>query len=90
MLLDFASEIYTVFVHTEYVKNITFRADEGLIEQARSIARSQGKTLSEMFREWLRQLTCQSGDETEVMSLMRRMRHVKAGRRFTRDETNRR
>lgn len=72
------------------VKNITFSADEDLIEQARSVARSQRKTLNDMFREWLRQLTSQSGDASEVKSLMRRLRHVRAGRRFSREEMNER
>jgi hypothetical protein len=35
------------------VKNITFSADEDLIEQARLIARSQRKTLNDLLREWL-------------------------------------
>lgn len=72
------------------VKNITFSADEDLIEQARSVARSQRKTLNDMFRDWLRQLTSQSGDASEVKSLMRRLRHVRAGRRFSREEMNER
>ncbi|HKT49613.1 MAG TPA: hypothetical protein VJV96_04925 [Candidatus Angelobacter sp.] len=72
------------------MKNITFSADEDLIEQARSVARSQRKTLNDMFREWLRQLTSQSGDASEVKSLMRRLRHVRAGRRFSREEMNER
>ena len=82
--------MYTVFVYTMNVKNITFSADEDLIEQARSVARSQRKTLNDMFREWLRQLTSQSGDASEVKSLMRRLRHVRAGRRFSREEMNER
>lgn len=72
------------------VKNITFSADEDLIEQARTIARSQRTTLNDMFREWLQHLSTQSGDASEVKSLMRRLRHVKAGRRFSREEMNER
>jgi hypothetical protein len=35
------------------VKRITFRADEGAIEEARKAAADQNTTLNEAFREWL-------------------------------------
>jgi len=72
------------------MKNITLSADENLIEQARLIARSQRKTLNAAFREWLEQFASQSGSTQEFDSLMKRLRHVKAGRRFSRDEMNER
>jgi hypothetical protein len=72
------------------MKNITFTADEDLIEQARLIARSRRKTLNAAFREWLLGFTAQSGNVQEVSSLMKRLRLVKAGRHFTRDEMNER
>jgi hypothetical protein len=72
------------------MKNVTLSADEDLIEQARHVARSQRRTLNEAFREWLLQFTAQSGNRQEVDALMRRLRHVKAGRRFSRDEMNER
>jgi predicted transcriptional regulator len=77
-------------VYTKFVKNITLSADEDLIEQARQVARAQRKTLNAAFREWLLQFTAQSGNVQEVDALMRRLRHVNAGRRFTRDEMNER
>jgi hypothetical protein len=72
------------------MKNITLSADEQLIDQARLLAQSQHKTLNAMFREWLQQLTSQSGSTQEYDALMKRLRHVQAGRRFTRDEMNER
>jgi hypothetical protein len=72
------------------MKNVTLSADEDLIEQARLVARSQRKTLNAAFREWLVQFTARSGNGQEVDSLMKRLRHVKAGRHFTRDEMNER
>ena len=72
------------------MKNITLSADEDLIEQARLVARSQRKTLNAAFREWLVSFTAQSGNRQEVDALMRRLRHVDAGRRFSRDEMNER
>lgn len=72
------------------MKNITLSADEDLIEQARLVARSQRKSLNAAFREWLLNFTAQSGNGQEVDALMRRLRHVKAGRHFSRDEMNER
>jgi hypothetical protein len=72
------------------MKNITLSADENLIEQARLIAKAQRKTLNRAFREWLEQFTRQSGGSQEFDSLMKRLKHVRAGRRFTRDEMNER
>jgi hypothetical protein len=72
------------------MKNITLSADESLIEQARLVARSQHKTLNAAFREWLEQFTSRGGNVQEYEALMRRLQHVKAGRRFSRDEMNER
>ncbi len=72
------------------MKNITLSADEDLIEQARLVARSRRKTLNAAFREWLVQFTARSGSAQELDSLMKRLRHVNAGRHFTRDEMNER
>jgi len=72
------------------MKNITLSADEDLIERARAVARARRKTLNGAFREWLEQFTAESGSDKEYNSLMQRLRHVRAGRRFTRDEMNER
>jgi hypothetical protein len=77
-------------VYTVFVKNITLSADEHLIEEARNKARAQRTTLNAAFREWLLQFTAQPGSGTEYHDLMRRLRHVKAGRHFSRDEMNER
>ncbi len=72
------------------MKNITLSADEDLIEQARLVARAQRKTLNAAFREWLLQYAAHSGNGQEVDSLMKRLRHVRVGRHFSRDEMNER
>ena len=77
-------------VHYLRVKNITLSADEQLIEQARLLAKSRHKTLNDMFREWLQDLTVQNGGTQEYDALMKRLKHVQAGRRFSRDEMNER
>jgi Family of unknown function (DUF6364) len=72
------------------MKNITLSADEQLIKQARLLARSQHTTLNAMFRKWLEQFTAPSGSTQEFDALMKRLRHVHAGPRFSRDEMNER
>ncbi len=72
------------------MKNITLSADEDLVEKARMVARSQHKTLNAAFREWLLDFTARHGSGQEVASLMKRLRHVRAGRHFSRDEMNER
>jgi predicted transcriptional regulator len=70
------------------MKNITLSADEDLIERARAVARGQNKTLNGVFREWLEQFTASSGDAKSFDAIMKRMKHVDAGRRFSREEMN--
>jgi hypothetical protein len=70
------------------MKNVTLRADEHLIKQARLLARAQNKALNTVFREWLREYTAGAGSGKQLDALMRRLRYVRAGRRFTRNEMN--
>ena len=72
------------------MKKITFSADEHLIEQARNKARAQHTTLNAAFREWLLQFTAGTDSAKEYDALMNRLRYVKAGRDFSRDELNQR
>ena len=72
------------------MKNITLSADEDLIERARFIARTQRRTLNEAFREWLTQFTSTAGDAQSYGALMQRLRHIDAGRHYSRDEMNER
>ena len=77
-------------VHCISMKNITLSADEDLIEQARLVARAQRKTLNAAFREWLAQFAGLAGNAQQAELLMKRLSHVQAGRRFSRDEMNER
>lgn len=78
--------MYTIFVR----KNITFSADDAAIERAREVARSEHKTLNDVFREWLIQYGSRRVSVAEVKELYDSLRHVNAGRKFTRDEMNER
>lgn len=72
------------------MKNVTLSAEDELIEQARLVARAQRKTLNDAFREWLLQYTARSRGAQDLNSLMKRFRHISAGRSFSRDEMNER
>jgi len=72
------------------MKRITLRADEGLVEEARPVAKSQHTTLSAAFREWLKLFASQPGNLKDLDGDMQRLRHIKSGRRLNRDEMNQR
>lgn len=74
------------------MRNITFSADEVLIERARERARANNTTLNEEFRRWLQDYTRRREDVERAMAHINQMRtYVRTGgRRFTREEMNER
>jgi len=72
------------------MRNLTFSADEDLIEKARSIARSRRTTLNAVFREWLTQFAACEGDARSFDALMKDLRKVNSGGHYTRDQLNER
>ena len=71
------------------MKNVTFSADDQLIERARLKAAKEHTTLNERFRAWLAQYVGESGG-ADYRQLMKTLKHVQSGRRFKRDELNQR
>lgn len=73
------------------MKNITFTADENLIEAAREQAAADNSSLNEQFRAWLEQYA-RKRQATKAMESIDRMRaYVRTGgRKFSRDEMNER
>jgi len=83
--------VYTGIVYTVPVlKNITLSADDAAIERVREVARSRNTTLNELFRDWLEIVGGQEARAEAYRALMDRLRHVNAGRKFTREEMNER
>ena len=70
------------------VKNITLSADADLIERARARARKQKTALNAVFREWLERYAGNRSAADDYSQLMKELRHIRAGRKFTRDEMN--
>jgi hypothetical protein len=72
------------------MRNVTLSAEANLIERAREVAREQHRTLNEMFREWLAQVSGVSDAAEEYRELMDSLSYVDAGRHFSREELNER
>ena len=72
-------------------KNITFTADEALIEEARETARADNTTLNEQFRLWLAQYARRRRAEKAMLLIAELQGQINTGgRKFTRDEMNER
>ncbi len=70
------------------MKNITLSAEERLIAQARERAQRERKTLNMVFREWLASYVGKGARTSRYRDLTRKLKHVSAGRRFSREELN--
>lgn len=71
------------------MRNVTLSADERLIDLARSKAARERSTLNERFRQWLAQYVGE-GPGSNYRQVMKNLRNVRAGRKFSRDPANRR
>lgn len=72
------------------MKNITFSADEKLIEKARLKAAKEKTTLNQRFREWLSSYAKQNDAAKNYEKMMDEFSHIKSGGKFTREEMNER
>jgi hypothetical protein len=71
------------------LKNITFSAEEELIERARAVAASENSTLNQVFREWLEHYQSRADSALEFRSVIERLSHVRPGPiSFSRDDLN--
>jgi hypothetical protein len=72
------------------MKNVTFSANEELIELARAEARERKTTLNALFREWLEDLARRDERRERVDAVFDEMAEYNAGGSFTREEMNER
>ena len=72
------------------MKNVTFSADEKLLERAREKARSEASSLNVRFQEWLEKYVAETEKKEEFHSLMNRLNYVNSGGKFSREEMNER
>jgi len=83
-------DVHTSLVYTCFVKNVTFSADDDLIERAREVAKAEHKTLNVAFREWLAAYAARKGNVQQYRALMERLKHIDSGGRYSREEMNER
>lgn len=73
------------------MRNITFSADENLIEEARRRAAAQETTLNAQFRLWLADFVGRDRQAAQAMRTVRELRgKLRVGRKLTREEMNER
>lgn len=72
------------------LKNVTLSAEDRLIAQARQRAQRERKTLNAAFREWLASYVGKGAGAGRYRNLNSKLKHVSAGRKFSRDELNER
>jgi hypothetical protein len=72
------------------LKNVTLSAEDRLIAQARQRAQRERKTLNAAFREWLAAYVGKGAAAGRYRALSHKLRHVSAGRKFSRGELNER
>ncbi len=72
------------------LKNITLSAEGDLIQKARQKAVKERMTLNALFRHWLDQYVAKERHKLDFDVLMDRLKNVRAGRKFTREEMNER
>ncbi|HEY5042824.1 MAG TPA: hypothetical protein VIK53_12565 [Verrucomicrobiae bacterium] len=72
------------------LKNITLSAEDRLLAKARLRAQQEKTNLNAIFRGWLERYTAKDGAGERYDRLMKRLSHVSAGRKFTREEMNER
>lgn len=75
-------------MYTEIVRNITLSADEELIELARLRAARERTTLNSAFRDWLARYAGAETSVAEYRQVMKRLRQVRSGKHFSREELN--
>ncbi len=80
----------TIFVYTIPMKNVTFTADETLIEAARRKARAANRTLNDEFRAWLEDYVARDEQAARALALIDHVSQYASsgGRRFSREEMN--
>jgi len=72
------------------MKNITFKADDALIEKARLKARQENRSLNDVFNEWLKVYIYPFEHGKDYRTIMNKLSYANSGRSFTRDELNER
>ncbi len=72
------------------LKNVTFSAEDKLIQKAREKAIAEKTTLNKVFRRWLKQYAERERISEEIDVVMESLDYAYSGKKFSRDELNER
>ncbi len=73
------------------LRNITLSAEVEVIEKARKKASLEKRSLNELFRKWLKKYSASDKKTAKhYQIMMKKLRHVQAGKKNSRDEMNER
>lgn len=70
--------------------NVTFRIQEDMLRKAREKAVRERKSLNNLVNQWLKSYSVAQDAAFDVHKYLNRVRGVKIGRKFTREEMNER
>lgn len=72
------------------MKNVTFKADEKILQKARIRAKEENTSLNEIFNNWLEVFVKNKQNAKDYDLLMKNLNYVSSGRKFSRSELNER
>ncbi|MDH5718894.1 MAG: antitoxin [Spirochaetia bacterium] len=72
------------------MKNITFKADDALIEKARLKAKQENRSLNDVFNDWLKVYIYPFEHGNDYFGIMKKLSYTNSGKSFSRDEMNER
>ena len=70
------------------MKNVTFRIQEDMLRKAREKAGKEKRSLNRLIDQWLRSYSATQDETFDVRKYLDRIKGVKIGRTFTREEMN--
>ena len=70
------------------MKNVTFRIQEDMLRKAREKAGKEKRSLNHLIDQWLRSYSATQDETFDVRKYLDRIKGVKIGRTFTREEMN--
>jgi len=70
--------------------NVTFRIQEDMLRKAREKAGKERKSLNHLVNQWLKNYSVAQDAAFDVRKYLDRVKGVKVGRKFTREEMNER
>lgn len=70
--------------------NVTFRIQENMLRKAREKAVKERKSLNNLVNQWLKNYSVAQDAAFDVHKYLDRVKGVKIGRKFTREEMNER